>query len=267
MKARAPVACGAAGVRPRPPGAGHHVFRHSVRSGRCRRHATRGGPRRRFTPGFRRDGDGDIPSSTHPRTLSVAIALKQPGRLPAGSTVQATTRIGEATLTKALHLGDPDVTWSIAQPAGESAKVELKAEGTGPSRSTTPSGSRRSPSRTTASRSRPSRTTRPRPPIRSRSGRPSTASPTTGPTGRSASSRPRPRARPARTGSGSSSPRTRPSSPSSPSISSTATCPPTSGSTSSRTASPSNTRGASTRRASSASGLPARGRTSSPPAS
>ena len=74
-----------------------------------------------------------IPSSTHPRTLSVAIALKQPGRLPAGSAVQATTRIGAATLTKALHLGDPDVTWSIAQPAGESATVELKAEGTGPS--------------------------------------------------------------------------------------------------------------------------------------
>ena len=73
-----------------------------------------------------------IPSTTQPRTLSVVVALKQPGRLPAGSAVRATTRIGTATLTKALHLGDPDVTWSIAQPAGAVTTVELKAENTGP---------------------------------------------------------------------------------------------------------------------------------------
>lgn len=69
----------------------------------------------------------EIPAAQEARTLSVSIALKQPGRLSPAAPVAVTLVFGETTLKKTLHLGDPDLVWTILQPKQTSARVTIEA--------------------------------------------------------------------------------------------------------------------------------------------
>jgi HEAT repeat protein len=68
----------------------------------------------------------EIPAAPRARTLSVLVSIAQPGRLPAGRALRASMQIGDTTVAKALHLGDPDVAWSIRQPTNTAGKVTLE---------------------------------------------------------------------------------------------------------------------------------------------
>jgi HEAT repeat protein len=68
-----------------------------------------------------------VPAPAGPRTLIVVVALKQPRGLAAGEPITASIEAGGATLEKVLHLGDPDVTWLVRQPAGAEARVQMAA--------------------------------------------------------------------------------------------------------------------------------------------
>jgi hypothetical protein len=59
------------------------------------------------------------------RTIVLVVALRQPGGLLNVSPVTVRVEGGRAVLSKALHLGDPDVTWLIRQPAGTALEVVL----------------------------------------------------------------------------------------------------------------------------------------------
>ncbi|WP_406697738.1 HEAT repeat domain-containing protein [Singulisphaera sp. Ch08] len=69
----------------------------------------------------------EIPASPTPRTLSVSIALKVPGRLAPTAPIAVKVAFGETTLNKTLHLGDPDIVWTILQPAQTSARITIEA--------------------------------------------------------------------------------------------------------------------------------------------
>jgi HEAT repeat protein len=69
-----------------------------------------------------------ILAADHPRLLSVVVSIDRPGRLKPGAPVEATLSVGPATLKKTLHLGDPDVAWTIRPDAGQAATVSLKAD-------------------------------------------------------------------------------------------------------------------------------------------
>src|SRR6266550_4590501 len=68
----------------------------------------------------------EVPASPVSRTLSVTISLRQPGRLTPAAPIVATVSIGKETLTKTLHLGDPDIVWTVLQPQGTPAVVTLE---------------------------------------------------------------------------------------------------------------------------------------------
>lgn len=69
----------------------------------------------------------EIPAASDSRTLSVAIALTQPGRLSPATPIAVKLEFGETTLKKALHLGDPDLVWTILQPKQTPARVTIEA--------------------------------------------------------------------------------------------------------------------------------------------
>ncbi len=69
----------------------------------------------------------EIPAVSQPRTLSVLVSLEKPGRLAPGSPIETTLELAGARLRKMLHLGDPDVTWTVRQPANAKGTVTLKA--------------------------------------------------------------------------------------------------------------------------------------------
>jgi HEAT repeat protein len=70
----------------------------------------------------------EIPAVDADRTLSVLVTLERPSRLEPGVPLAATVDLGGATLRKTLHLGDPDVAWTIRLPAGAAGQVTLRAE-------------------------------------------------------------------------------------------------------------------------------------------
>src|SRR5690242_4535039 len=65
-----------------------------------------------------------VPAPPEARLRSVLISLEEPGRIEPG--LRIATSVGPAddrlaggpTVTKDLHLGDPDVAWMIRQPKG-----------------------------------------------------------------------------------------------------------------------------------------------------
>ncbi len=68
-----------------------------------------------------------IPAPEAARTVALVIALEQPGALAPAAPLSATVNIGGTTLSKDLHLGDPDVTWLVRQPVGAALRVALDA--------------------------------------------------------------------------------------------------------------------------------------------
>lgn len=68
-----------------------------------------------------------IPASDRDRLLSVLVTVDRPGRLRPGTPLEVAVRLGVADLRKTLHLGDPDVAWTIRQPAGVPGRVVLEA--------------------------------------------------------------------------------------------------------------------------------------------
>src|SRR4051794_2596571 len=66
-----------------------------------------------------------VPSADHARTVALVVVLKRPSALAAGAPVGVKVEVGGSTLRKTLHLGDPDVTWLVRQPAGAGARVTL----------------------------------------------------------------------------------------------------------------------------------------------
>ncbi|SIO43394.1 HEAT repeat-containing protein [Singulisphaera sp. GP187] len=69
----------------------------------------------------------EIPAAPVSRTLSVSISLTQPGRLAPAAPIAVTLAFGETTLNKTLHLGDPDIVWTILQPKQTPARVTIEA--------------------------------------------------------------------------------------------------------------------------------------------
>lgn len=69
-----------------------------------------------------------VPAAPSDRTLSVLVSIKQPGRLTPGAPIAAAVRLGKSTtLAKTLHLGDPDVVWTVRQPADTPAQIVVEA--------------------------------------------------------------------------------------------------------------------------------------------
>jgi HEAT repeat protein len=72
-----------------------------------------------------------VPASPEARLRSVLISLKEPGGITPGVSITAsiktiTERVGTgSTMTKTLHLGDPDVTWTIRQPKNVSLQISI----------------------------------------------------------------------------------------------------------------------------------------------
>ena len=69
-----------------------------------------------------------IPAADRPRLLSVVVAIDRPSRLKPGVPVEAILSFGPTSLKKTLHLGDPDVAWTIRPEPGQAATVTLKAD-------------------------------------------------------------------------------------------------------------------------------------------
>src|SRR5206468_71768 len=62
------------------------------------------------------------------RTVALLIALKKPARMAPGTPVMVAVEGPGATLHKTLHLGDPDVTWLVRQPAAAAIRLVLEAD-------------------------------------------------------------------------------------------------------------------------------------------
>ena len=75
----------------------------------------------------------DVPISSKVRGLSVLVSLDKPASLTPGKPVSVKLAIGTAGLEKTLHIGDPDVAWMVAQPAGVGGKVTIEADPAHPS--------------------------------------------------------------------------------------------------------------------------------------
>ncbi len=73
----------------------------------------------------------EVAAPREARNLSVLVTLKQPGTLPPGWPYTATVQLGAARLRKNLHVGDPDVLWTIRQPRDTVARITLHAEKAG----------------------------------------------------------------------------------------------------------------------------------------
>jgi len=78
-----------------------------------------------------------VPAPSEARLRSVLISLKEPGGIAPGMSITAsikpiTERPGAgSTMTKTLHLGDPDVIWTIRQPKNIALQVSLTPPSTG----------------------------------------------------------------------------------------------------------------------------------------
>ena len=72
-----------------------------------------------------------VPARSEIRLRSVLISVKEPGRIAPGMAIAASIRpmteqAGAGwTMTKALHLGDPDVIWTIRQPKNASLRISI----------------------------------------------------------------------------------------------------------------------------------------------
>ncbi len=75
-------------------------------------------------------GSWSLPVAASPRDrlLSIVVSLDQPGHLAAAGSVQATVRFGDGTHGKRLHGGDPDLTVTYRQPAGQAGAITLDAD-------------------------------------------------------------------------------------------------------------------------------------------
>jgi len=69
-----------------------------------------------------------VPAVPAARTLSIAITLKTPGRLTPAAPIAAKVALGETTLDKTLHLGDPDVVWTVRQPEQTPVRITLEVD-------------------------------------------------------------------------------------------------------------------------------------------
>ncbi len=73
----------------------------------------------------------EVPAPAEARLRSVLVSFQAPGRIEPGLTITAhlepTNTRGNAasTLTKPLHLGDPDVDWIVQQAKGEAVRVTV----------------------------------------------------------------------------------------------------------------------------------------------
>jgi len=68
-----------------------------------------------------------IPATKEARFLSVTLSLKRPGNL-ASTSVLARVSLGPADFKKTLHVGDPDLTLTVQQPANVEGVVKLEAD-------------------------------------------------------------------------------------------------------------------------------------------
>ncbi|MGP0068442.1 MAG: HEAT repeat domain-containing protein, partial [Isosphaeraceae bacterium] len=74
----------------------------------------------------------NVPAPDEARLRSVLIAIDRPGRIPTGLAIEAaverpTARAGStSTLSKTLHLGDPDATWIVRQDKGETLRITVE---------------------------------------------------------------------------------------------------------------------------------------------
>jgi len=72
-----------------------------------------------------------VPASSETRLRSVLISVKEPGRIAPGMSITAsimpiTEQAGAgSTMTKSLHLGDPDALWTIRQPKNVSLRISV----------------------------------------------------------------------------------------------------------------------------------------------
>lgn len=68
-----------------------------------------------------------VPAGDTERVVSVLVSVDAPSTLKAGA-VEVRLTMGDQTLSKTLHVGDPDVAWMVRQPKGEAGEVRLEAE-------------------------------------------------------------------------------------------------------------------------------------------
>ena len=72
-----------------------------------------------------------VPATTEARLRSVLIAIEGPGRIPPGLAIEAgvehvaASSGSRSSVSKSLHLGDPDVTWILRQDVGESMRITV----------------------------------------------------------------------------------------------------------------------------------------------
>jgi hypothetical protein len=70
----------------------------------------------------------EVPKADADRALSLLVTLAQPSKLAPGAPVEVEVTLGGPALRKTLHVGDPDVAWTLSQPAGATGRVTLKAD-------------------------------------------------------------------------------------------------------------------------------------------
>ncbi len=68
-----------------------------------------------------------VPAGEAERVVSVVVSVDAPSKLGSGA-VDVRLTLGDSSLTKTLHVGDPDVAWMVRQPKGEKGSVTLEAE-------------------------------------------------------------------------------------------------------------------------------------------
>ncbi|HEU5115170.1 MAG TPA: HEAT repeat domain-containing protein, partial [Isosphaeraceae bacterium] len=68
-----------------------------------------------------------VPAADAERVVSVVVSVEAPSKLGSGA-VEVRLALGDQTLTKTLHVGDPDVAWMVRQPKGVKGSVTLEAE-------------------------------------------------------------------------------------------------------------------------------------------
>ena len=75
--------------------------------------------------------DVTVPAPSEPRVRSFLISLADPGRIATGSSIEV--KVGPtnppaavgSVMSKILHVGDPDVVWSIRQPKDVALAVKI----------------------------------------------------------------------------------------------------------------------------------------------
>jgi hypothetical protein len=67
-------------------------------------------------------GSATIAAADRPRLLSVVVAIDRPGHLSPGVPIEVSLAVGPSSLKKELHLGDPDVAWTIRPEAASTPR-------------------------------------------------------------------------------------------------------------------------------------------------